>query len=170
MRKMIIVAVAVVLLGIVPLLAADSPTVLAINSPDTVPETLNLGFFTNIVTIGHQEPGVLPCFNCVNGAGQTNLGLAVPLTVVHQGTAQNITVTGQNVSYDGPCTFSYSIRATIDSPPIQSGSVSGSCYPAIWLAYFPMTVPNAPGRYILQGEIDTRGAKSVVMAGMLITQ
>ncbi len=168
MRKVSVVAAAV-LLG-VPLLAADSPTVISIPNPDVVPYTMNLGFFTNIVTVGHQEPNVLPCFNCVNGASQTNLGLAVPLTVVHQGSAQNITVTGQNVSYDGPCTFSYSIRASVSSPPIQTGSVSGSCYPAIWLAYFPVTIPNAPGRYLLQGEIQTRGAKSVVMAGMVITQ
>jgi hypothetical protein len=169
MRNVTILAVALLFLGIVPVLAADSPTVISIPNPDTVPATLDLGFFANIVTVGHQDPNVLPCFNCVSGASQVNLGIAVPLSVVHQGTAQNITVTGQNVSYSGPCTFSFAIRASVTSAPILTGSTAGSCYPAVWAAWFPVTIPNAPGRYLLQGEIQTRGAKTVIMAGLLIT-
>jgi len=169
MRKLIIVAVAGAVLGISPLLAADSATVLSVPSTVNVPATLNLGFFANIITVGHQETNVLPCFNCVNGASQTNLGLAVPLSVVRAGTAQTFTVTGHNVSFDGPCTFSYSIRVDRKTPPIQTSSVSGSCYPAIWLAYFPTTIPNAPGRYLLQGEIQAGGSKSIVETGLVIT-
>ena len=172
MRRLAIAAVATVALGIAPLLAADSPTVLSLPTPRSgvTPYTANLGFFTGIVTMGPQDPNsALPCFNCVNGASVENLGLGLPLTVVSQGAAMTVTVVGQDVSYDGPCTFSFMIRSSPSSPPIQAGSVSGSCYPGVWIAYFPITVSGPTGGYLLQGVIKTRGPWSAVQAGLLIT-
>lgn len=170
MRKVCLAAVAVVLLGICPLLASEGATLTAVLVPGGVsPETLNLGFFASIVTLGHQDPA-LPCFNCVNGATQISLGLAAPISVIHQGTAVNVSVTGQDVAYSGTCTFTYNIRVSSTSTPIQTGSVSGSCYPSVWLATFPTTIPNAPGRYLLQGEISTNGSKTQVQAPLVISQ
>ncbi|MFN7992625.1 MAG: hypothetical protein U0Q18_03445 [Bryobacteraceae bacterium] len=167
MRKVYLVVAAAAVLGVMPLLGADSGILRSIPNPDTVPFTESLGMFASTVTMGHQDPA-LPCFNCVQGAAQINLGLAVPLGVVRAGTSQVVVVTGDDVSYSGPCTFSYSIQATPTSAPIQTGSVSGSCSPSIWLAYFPMTVPSATGRYVLQGQIQTRASKTTVYSPLVI--
>ena len=160
MRKLYIIALAVVLLGIAPLFAAsDDAAVSAVPRPFVATAATTPGIIANSITIGKQDTGALPCFACVNGATIANLGLAVPLSSVPEGASLTVVVTADDVDYSGPCTFSYAIRVTTTSKPILTGSLPpADCYPAIWYAYFPITVPPASGSYILEGAV--LGAKT----------
>src|ERR1017187_1390394 len=72
MRSVCISTVAVVLLGVGPLLAANNATLIGlprpISVPNTVPDTVNEGFLATSVLAGVTDPqGIVPCFNCVTG-------------------------------------------------------------------------------------------------------
>jgi hypothetical protein len=173
MQKACVVAVAVVLLGMAPLLAADSATVVSIPRPDIAAQPGLPNFVASSITVGQTDPfQAVPCFNCVPGAGVVTLGLSAPRSVVTTGSVLTFALTGEDLGYSGGCTFTYSLSTSLTGPPVQSGSVPYLCYPAIWVASFPTTAPSTPGRYVLKGAIYTESgtAKSVVTSTLIVIQ
>lgn len=159
MRSVCIITVAVVLLGLGPLLAANNASLISVphppNVPSAVPGTVNEGFLATSVLATITDPqGILPCFDCVSGPDVQTLLIALPLAAVIEGHAVTIIVTGDDLFYGGTAAFTFNIRANPTVAPILTETVSGTVSPGIWLAQFPITVP-APGQYILQGEIST---------------
>lgn len=173
MRNVCMIAVAVVLMGITPLLAADAAVVsvprAAVHAQAGLPD-----FIANSITVAPQDPNfAVPCFNCIPGSGISTLGIGAPTSVIPAGTAVVFVVTGDDPSYSGDCSFAYALSTSLSGPPVQQGSVPTSCYASIWLAYFPTTVPTTPGRYFLKGAIytgsgGTIGHQSVVTASLIV--
>ena len=157
MRSVCIITVAVVLLGLGPLLAADNPTLIGVPrpAPATVPDTVNVGFLATAVLAGQTDPqGIVPCFDCVTGPDLQTLLIALPLAAVTEGGKVTIMVIGDDLFYGGTAAFTFNIRANPTVAPILTETYSVTVSPGIWLVYFPITAP-APGQYILQGEIST---------------
>lgn len=158
MRRACLITIAIALLGIAPLLAANATIVGVPHSgsvPSAVPGTVSEGFLATAVIAGITDPEeIVPCFNCVSGPDIQTVLIALPLGAVYSG--QNITVVvfGDNLFYGGNAAFTYSIKANPTVAPVSTGTVGGNVYPGIWLAQFPITAP-APGAYILEGEIST---------------
>jgi hypothetical protein len=166
MRSVFIFTVAVVLLSLSPLMAADSASLLAIPRPGSLPSTENLGFFATSITAGYQDPtGILPCWNCVPGAGTANVGMAAPLVGVESGSRLTIIMTGDDLSDSGQARFEVSLNS--GGKTVWTDSVTGPVYPAIWLSVFSLTAP-AAGRYEVQGAIRTGKTSSSVVTGQLI--
>jgi hypothetical protein len=159
MRSVCISTVAVVLLGVGPLLAANNATLIGlprpISVPNTVPDTVNEGFLATSVLAGVTDPqGIVPCFNCVTGPDIQTLLIALPLSAVFEGQAVTIMVTGDDLFYGGPAAFTFNIKANPTVAPVLTGTVSGTVSPGIWFAEFPIAAP-ARGSYILEGVIST---------------
>jgi len=159
MRSICTIVVAVFLLGVGPLLAADSASVIgvphSIGSPAIAPDLVNVGFIATGVLAGQTDPeGIVPCFNCVGGPDIQTLLIALPLGAIFEGSSTTIIVTGDDLFYGGLASFSFSIKANPTVAPILTGSVSGDVTPGIWLAQFPITAP-ASGYYLLEGDIAT---------------
>ena len=160
MRKVVTIAVAVLLLGLVPLLAANDAKIIGVphsTPPGTniEPATVNVGFLATSVLIGQTDPeGVVPCFNCVFGPDIQTLLIALPLGAVRSGSSVTVMVLGDDLFYGGNASFTYSIKANPTVAPISTGSVSGTVSPGIWFAEFPISAP-APGWYVLEGDIAT---------------
>ena len=159
MRSVCISTVAVVLLGLGPLLAADNPTLIGIPrpAPATVPDTVNVGFLTTAVLAGQtdpQVPPIVPCFDCVTGPDLQTLLIALPLGAVTEGGKVTIIVTGDDLFYGGNASFTFNIRANPSVAPVLTGTVSGTISPNIYFAEFPITAP-AHGDYILEGIVST---------------
>lgn len=151
--------VAVVLLGLSPLLAANNAKVVGIPHPGNVPavspDSVNVGFMATAVLMGQTDPeGIVPCFNCVSGPDIQTLLIALPLAAVHSGEAITIMVNGDDLFYGGNAAFTYAIKANPTVAPVSTESVSGTVSPGIWYAEFPISAP-APGAYILEGDIAT---------------
>src|SRR5579862_3249522 len=103
MRKLSIIAVAVSILCVAPMLSAAERTSLhAYPRPFVPTASTTPGIIVNTVTIGVADPGVLPCWNCVAGASTVALGLAGPLSLVPTNTALEIVLTADDVAYTGP--------------------------------------------------------------------
>jgi hypothetical protein len=159
MRNVFTNTVAVLCLGLSPLLAASSAKLTSFPRPVTshpaTPNTASEGFIATAVLAGETDPeDIVPCFICVTGADIETIGFALPLAAVPEGAAITISVTGDDLFYGGDASFSYSIKANPSVAPVSTGSVSGTVSPSIWLAQFPITAP-AAGHYILQGDIAT---------------
>ncbi len=159
MRSVCTIVLAVFLLSLGPLLAADHATVIGVphspNIPAMTPETLNVGFIATGVLAGLTDPDlIVPCFNCVHGPDIQTLLIALPLGAVFEGSSITIIVTGDDLFYGGTASFTFNIKANPSVAPIMTGSVSGTFEPGIWMAQFPITAP-APGYYILEGVIAT---------------
>jgi hypothetical protein len=159
MRSVCTITVAVCLLALSPLLAADKASIIGVPHPASVPnvapDTANEGFLATAVVAGFTDPeGLVPCFNCVGGLDIQTLLLALPLAAVTTGHAITIVVTGDDLFYGGMASFAFSIKANPTVAPVLAGSVSGTVAPGIWAAQFPITAP-APGQYILEGVIST---------------
>jgi hypothetical protein len=175
MRSVCTIVVAVFLLGVGPLLAANNATIVGLphstNAPAVAPDSVNVGFLTTSVLAGITDPqGIVPCFNCVSGPDIQTLLIALPLGAVFEGSSITIMVTGDDLFYGGNAAFTYSIKANPTVAPILTGTVSGTVSPGIWFAQFPITAP-ATGYYILEGDIATgQGLKqhSMVSAHLLI--
>jgi hypothetical protein len=178
MKKVYMIAIALVVLGVAPLLAAG-PTVVAI--PRAVPATGGdtTGALATMIMVGLTDPdfndfasGGVPCFNCAPTGLTGDVGLAIPLTWVTAGSSVSYVLAVDVYSYTGGGNFIYSIREgerTQEGKEIARGNVAASIYPANWLAYFPTTAPLKPGRYTLLGEFDANGATSAV-SGPLVVQ
>ena len=159
MRSVCIITVAVVLLGLGPLLAADNPTLIGVPrpAPATVPDTVNVGFLTTAVLAGQtdpQVPPIVPCFDCVTGPDLQTLLIALPLAAVTEGGKVTIMVIGDDLFYGGNASFTFNITANPSVAPVLTGTVSGTISPGIWFAEFPITAP-AHGNYILEGIVST---------------
>jgi hypothetical protein len=96
------------------------------------------------------------------------LGIPAPVSVVPAGTPLQITLTADDVSYTGGVTFAYAIKATTTATPIQTGDFSADVSPSLWWAYFSITTPSTPGRYLLQGTIIQGDSKSVANTALII--
>jgi hypothetical protein len=166
MRSVCTIIVAVVLLAVSPVFAAEKATVVGVGfpagTPAITPETINVGFLATGVLAGQTDPEhVVPCFNCVSGPDIQTLLIALPLGAVFSGSSTTIIVTGDDLFYGGLASFSFSIKANPTVAPIMTESVEADVTPGIWLAQFPITAP-APGYYILEGQIATgEGLKQV---------
>ena len=176
MRNVCMIVVAVVLLAITPLLAVDSSAV-SVPRPAVRAQAGLPDFIANSITVGPTDPnsgnGGVPCFNCVPGSAITNLGIAAPESVIQAGTAVTFVVSGDDPAYSGDCSFAYALSTSLSGPPVQQGSVPTSCYPAIWIGFFPVTAPATPGRYFLKGSIYTGSGgtishQSVVTASLIV--
>jgi hypothetical protein len=159
MRKGCIITVAVLLLGIVPLLAANNATIVGVPHTITVPgvtsQTVSEGFLATSVLLGITDPeGIVPCFNCVSGPDIQTLLIALPLAAVTEGQSVSIVLTGDDLFYGGNADFTFNIKANPTVAPVLTGSVSGEVSPGIWYAKFPISAP-APGEYLLEGTIST---------------
>jgi len=169
-------AVAVMLLGISPLLAADHAVAVSIPRA-AVPAQAGLpDFIASSITVGPTDPNqAVPCFNCISGSGVSTLGIAAPASVVTAGGQVTFVITGDNVQYTGACTFAYALSTSLSGPPVQQGTVPTGCYPAIWAAWFPTTAPSVPGRYFLKGTIYTGSGglpshQAVVTSSVIVVQ
>ena len=157
MRTICTITVAVLLLGLSPLLAASNASLVGVprTAPAAIPDTVSLGFLATAVLAGGTDPqGVVPCFNCVSGPDIQTLLIALPLAAVYSNQPITIMVTGDDLFYGGNAAFTYSIKANPTVAPVMTGTVSGTVSPGIWFAEFPINAP-APGMYILQGDIAT---------------
>jgi hypothetical protein len=159
MRKVCIFTVAVFLLGIGPLLAANNASLVGLAHPASVPnvapDTVSEGFLATTVLLGITDPeGIVPCFNCVSGPDIQTLLIALPLAAVSEGQSVTVVITGDDLFYSGNADFTFNIKANPTVAPILTGTVSGDTYAGIWYAKFPITAP-APGEYILEGVIST---------------
>jgi hypothetical protein len=173
MRKLSIIAVAVSILCVAPMLSAAEHTSLHSSPRPFVPTTATSpGIIVNSITIGEpdgQGQGlVLPCWNCVSGASVASLGLAGPLSLVPTGSALRVVLTADDVAFSGAVTFTYAIRTSTTAPPIQTGNFSADVYPSLWWGYFDITTPSTPGRYLLQGTIIQGNAVSVANTSLLV--
>jgi len=158
MRSVFTNTVAVLCLGLSPLLAA-SPSIIGVPRPvgshPKAPDTASAGFIATAVLAGESDPElVVPCFLCVSGADIETIGFALPQAAVPESAAITISITGDDLFYGGDASFTYSIKANPTVAPVSSESVSGTVSPGIWLAQFPITAP-AAGHYILEGDIAT---------------
>lgn len=158
MRNFCTITVAVVLLGLSPLLAANNARLVGIPLPaasNVAPNTVNEGFIATAVLAGMTDPqGIIPCFNCVTGPDIQTLLIALPLGAVFEGQSITIMVNGHDLFYGGNAAFTFSIKANPTVAPVLTGTVSGVVSPGIWFAQFPITAP-AKGHYILEGDIAT---------------
>jgi len=163
MRNVCTITVAVVLLGLSPLLAANNAKLVGIPlpaAPNVAPNTVNEGFIATAVLAGMTDPqGIIPCFNCVTGPDIQTLLIALPLGAVFEGQSITIMVNGHDLFYGGNAAFTFSIKANPTVAPTMTGTVSCilpicSVSPGIWFAQFPITAP-AKGHYILEGDIAT---------------
>jgi hypothetical protein len=157
MRSACINTVAVVLMSVGTLLAANNATIIGVPrpSPATVPDTVNVGFLATGVLAGVTDPeGIIPCFNCVGGVDIQTLLLALPLAAVTEGGNVTIMVLGDDLFYGGNASFTFNIRANLSVAPVLTGTVSGTVSPGIWFAQFPITAP-VHGNYVLEGIIST---------------
>lgn len=172
MRKLSIIALAAVLLGISPMFAEDRPSLHSTPRPFVPATATSPGIIVNSVIIGVRDGEgaglVLPCWNCVPAASVASLGLPAPLSLVPAGSALRIVLTADDVAYTGPVTFAYAIRATTTSAPIQTGNFAAEVFPSVWWGYFDITVPTTTGRYLLQGSIIQGEATSVANTSLLI--
>ena len=170
MRSVCISTVAVVLLGLGPLLAADSARVISVPHPGSVPKSETLGFFaTNVMTGFQDRAGVVPCFECVSGSDTVTMGVAAPVAAVESGSPLTIVLTGDDLSYEGNGSFQFNLIS--GGTTVMTGSTGTiSVYPSIWLAQFPINAP-APGRYVLEGIIWTGASlttKTVVIGQLIV--
>jgi hypothetical protein len=157
MRKLYVVALAVVLLGISPIFASDGASLQAVPRP-FVPNTATLpGILITTVSIGASDQPPMPCWNCVTGATVTNLGIAEPLSVVPAGSSMTVTLTWDDLSYSGAAQFAYAIRSTLTATPISAAALSADIFPSGWWGRFIVTVPSMPGAYLLQGSVTYAG-------------
>ncbi|HUE20566.1 MAG TPA: hypothetical protein VMQ86_02730 [Bryobacteraceae bacterium] len=155
MRNVCTSTVAVFLLGLCPLLAANKASLISLPHPASAPDSVSDGFLTTAVMTADTDPeGILPCFNCVSGPDIQTLLIALPLGAVTSGHAITIMVTGDNLNYNANASFTFNIKPNAMAAPILTESVSGDVYPGIWIAQFPVTAP-APGTYIVEGVIST---------------
>lgn len=177
MRKGYMIAIALILLGVAPLLAASKPTVISI--PRVVPAIggESAGAIATQISVAQVDPNFsgfvngVPCFNCVPTSGIVNLGVGLPLTWVTHSSSMAFVLIVDVYSYSGVANFIYSIREGERSQTgkvVARGNVLASVYPASWAAYFPGTIPATPGRYTLVGEFDAGGAVSAVTAPLII--
>ena len=179
MRKFCVIAIALMLLGIAPLVAANHPTVIAI--PRIVPQTggNNGGALASTVVLAEIDPnfngfqtGGVPCFNCVPSGLSTTVGLGVPLSWASAGSAMAIELMVDINTFSGTGNFIYSIRKggnDQNGQVVAHGNVAASVYPANWMAYFPDIVMPPAGRYTINGIFDAGGAVTAVSAP-LVTQ
>ena len=167
MRKVYVVALAVVLLGIVPMFAGDANLQAVprpfVSNPETMPALL-----MTTVTIGASDQPPLPCWDCVTGASVVSLGIAEPLSVVTAGSSMTVTLTWDDLSYTGTAQFAYAIRPSLTAPPIQAAALSADIYPSGWWGRFIITVPSAPGAYFLQGSVTWGGVSAAISAPLII--
>jgi hypothetical protein len=154
MRKLYVVTLAVVLLGIAPIYAASGDASFQAIPRPFVPTTATLpGVLMTTLSIGESDQPPLPCWNCVNGASVVSLGIAAPMAAVTAGSAMTVTLTWDDLSYAGPAQFAYAIRSTLSTAPIQAAALSADIYPSGWWGRFIITVPSMPGAYLLQGSV-----------------
>jgi hypothetical protein len=170
MRVLYAVALLTVLLWSPALSAADSSGVFS--TPRVVPDGGGQagGALTTLVTLGLNDPA-MPCFNCVFGASQTNLGLTLPLTWVNGGTRVTVSVLVDNLNYTGPALFVYAIRQGGRDQMgqiVQRGQTPASVFPSTWVAWFRVDLLTTPGRYTLEGAFSAGGATSAVTVPLVI--
>jgi len=177
MRNVYMIAIALILLGMTPLLA-ENPSLAAI--PRQVPAVggETQGALATAITAALPDPNFtgfggngVPCFNCVPTSAVTNVGLSVPLTWVTRGSSITFVLAVDVYSFSGVGNFIYSIREgerSQNGKEVARGNVAAGVYPANWLAYFPGTAPGNPGRYTLLGEFDAGGAVSVVTTPLIV--
>jgi hypothetical protein len=172
MKSVCIGALGMFLLGAGARAAEDGVTVRAIPRPAvSVPATgASQGILVSLVSVGLYD-AAMPCFTCVNGATQSNLGIAQPLSWVQGGSKVTFTVVADDLAYSGPCSFIYSVR---QGGPLGTvllrgqANVPGGCYPAGWFASFNTRVPPNPGVYILEGMVDAGGAIALMTVPLTI--
>lgn len=181
MRNIYVVAIALVLLGLTPLVAADHPTVVSV--PRSIPATggSNGGAQATMVVLTDIDPnfnsflpGGVPCFNCVTSGLSSTVGLGIPFTWATAGSSMAIELMVDVATFSGTGQFAYSIRQgsrDMKGPVVSHGSINASVYPANWMAYFPSIVMPPAGTYTMDGMFvaGTSSAATVVSAP-LITQ
>jgi hypothetical protein len=169
MRKLYVVALAVVLLGITPIFAAsDGASLQAVPRPFVPTTGTAPGILINTITIGESDQPPMPCWNCVSGATVTNLGIAAPMSVVPGGSSMTVTVTFDNLSYTGTAKFAYAIRSSLTATPIQAAALSADVYPGLWWGRFIITVPSMPDGYLLQGSVTYGSAVTSINVPLII--
>jgi len=167
MQKVYVVALAVALLGIAPIFAADA-SLQSIPRPFVPITETTPALLLTTTTIGASDQPPLPCWNCVTGASVVSLGIAEPLSVVTGGDSMTVTLTWDDLSYSGKAQFAYAIRSTLTAPPIQAAALSADIYPSGWWGRFIITVPSVPGAYFLQGSVTWDGVSANISAPLII--
>jgi|SRR5580692_2205153 hypothetical protein len=169
MRKLYVVALAVVLLGITPIFAAsDGASLQAVPRP-FVPATGTLpGVLMTTITIGESDQPPLPGWNLVNTADVTNLSIAGPMSLVQGGSSLTVTLTWDDLAYTGPAQFAYAIRSTLTAAPIQAAALSADIYPGLWWGRFIINVPSMPNGYLLQGSVTYGSAVTSINTPLII--
>jgi len=167
------IAVAGVFLAAGSLSAANGASVVSVPRPAIGTQSGLPNFVAGIIAVGQPDPaGIVPCFNCIPGSGVVTLGLALPQSVFLVNALVTFDVTGDDLSYNGPCTFEYHLSTSIGGPSVQEQTVGTICYPSVWIANFPATLPSTPGRYFMSGSIHTGSgtAKTTVSGTLLVVE
>lgn len=172
MNRFCILALTMISLGASALPAQDAAWVRAVPRPAAVlPDTgLSQGILVSVVSVGNYD-SALPCFMCVRGATQNNLGISQPLSWIQSGTTVTFTIVADDAAYSGPCSFVYSVRqgGTLGQVLMHGQQVvAGGCYPAGWYAAFNARVPSNPGVYDLEGIVDAGGTVAVMKVPIVI--
>jgi len=159
-------------LGAAALPAQDAAWVRAIPRPaGSVPATgLSQGILVPVVSVGPYD-AALPCFMCVHGATQNNVGISQPLSWIQSGSQVTFTIIADDMAYSGPCSFVYSVRqgGALGQVLMRGQQViAGGCYPAGWYAAFNAKVPSNPGTYSLEGMVDAGGTVTVLKVPLII--
>jgi hypothetical protein len=126
----------------------------------------DLGILPTAMVAGLADPnGKVPALNGVAGAGVDNLDVAFPQAVLVHGGTYAYTFATQNTTYDGQCTWSYTLTqaqgkgtVTLDSGTFKKDFAckAGSYY--AWFL-FGKAVANSPGLATLTGTVSFNGKK-----------
>jgi hypothetical protein len=125
-------------------------------------------FFVNFVTGGIAVGGV-PCFNCVNGAPASALGLPGPFNYVPSSTVMQYNVSWTNLLWNGSCTATFTITAGTQVLDTFGATVSGVSGAGAYDLGFNRNRPTYSGPAVLMGTIKC-GRRSSSTTAHLIFQ
>jgi hypothetical protein len=121
-----------------------------------------IGIQTTSVTTSYQVSG-LPTFLAA-GSG-FDYDVALPLSAMLQGDAAAVSLTMTSDTYTGYCLAAYAIVPAAGGTAIGAGkSAAQGCQPGYIYAFsFPLTLPAAPGDYIVVGvSVSSAGADKLI--------
>ncbi|MBD5653549.1 MAG: hypothetical protein IAI50_00010 [Candidatus Eremiobacteraeota bacterium] len=123
-------------------------------------------FFTNTILSGAAVDGV-PCFNCVNGAPATALGVPAPFNYIPSGTVQQYNVSWTDLTFKGKCTVYITIASGKTVIQSQNYPVSGITAPGAYDLGFNFAAVTYSGPAMATGKVTCGKTSSSVTARLI---